>query len=350
MKKLLAAVLLGISGMAFATDNTANIQSVGQDAYWGNLTNESALASSKTYTYDLGPNSIRKISAEVHYASAAMATGTFTDGRTSAGTVTVLSTASLCGTIFTLNTSSFNFGGCAPYDSRTATIVTIGANVTATAGNLCKAITQTNTATLAIATCTVSSGIISLVSKTSGVNAYAMTSSGSSVTVNATAMASGVAPTYSSATDRVQITGHGYGTGLNVTYAKGTNNISGLVNGTIYYVIYVDSNNIKLASTYANAVAETAVDISVQLASATASSPTLTPVSITGTPSYIWQMSNDGTNFVAYTSSGGIYNMNVTDTYAAYDFTDFGYRWLRLNATPPATGAVKLDTWLYTKH
>ena len=353
MKRIIAAVLLGLSGLAFAGDNNANIQPVGEYAYWGNLTNESALASSKTYTYDLGPHSIRKISAEVHYASAAMTAATFSDGRTSAGTVTVLSTSSLCGTIFTLNTSSFNFGGCAPYDSRTATIVTIGANVTATAGNLCKAITQTNTATLAIATCTVSSGVISLVSKTSGVNAYAMTSSNSKVTVNAAAMASGVAVTYSSATDVITITGHGFGTGLNLLYSTSTNRaISGLTWGTTYYAIWIDSNNIQLASSYANATAATPVpvNITVQLSSATAGTYNLTPLTITGAPSYSWQVSNDGTNYVTYTSSGGIYNMNVTDTYGVYDFTDFAYRWLRLNAIGPLTGAVKLDTWLYTKH
>ena len=352
MKKILAAVLLGLSGLAFAADNTANIQSVGMDAYWGNLTNESALASSKTYTYDLGPNSIRKISVEVHYASSAMTAGTFSDGRTSAGTVTILSTSSLCGTIFTLNTSSFNFGGCPPYDSRTATIVAIGASVTTAAGNLCKAITQTNTATLEIATCTVSSGVISLVSKNSGVNAYAMTTSGSSVTVNAAAMASGVAVTYSSATDKVTLAGHGYGTGLNLLYTQGTKAISGLTDQTTYYAIWIDSNTIKLASSYANATAATPVpvDLAVQLASATASTFTLTPLTITGMPSYSWQVSNDGTNYVTYTSSGGIYNMNVTDTYGVYDFTDFAYRWLRLNAIGPLTGAVKLDAWLYTKH
>jgi hypothetical protein len=64
------------------------------------------------------------------------------------------------------------------------------------------------------------------------------------------------------ATDQITLTGHNYTTGESITYSNGGGtSITGLTSGNTYYVIRVDANNIKLASTRANALANTPIDI-----------------------------------------------------------------------------------------
>lgn len=46
-----------------------------------------------------------------------------------------------------------------------------------------------------------------------------------------------------------------------MAYADFTSGFTGLTSGTAYYIIAVDSSNIKLATTYANAIANTAINI-----------------------------------------------------------------------------------------
>lgn len=63
------------------------------------------------------------------------------------------------------------------------------------------------------------------------------------------------------ATDTITITGHGKSTGQR-TFLKTDNTApSGLLEGTEYYLIKVDANNIKLATSYANANDGIAIDI-----------------------------------------------------------------------------------------
>ena len=64
--------------------------------------------------------------------------------------------------------------------------------------------------------------------------------------------------------DTLTITGHGYATGLRVVYtAEGGTAATGLTDGTSYYVIKVDANTIKLATTEANAKADTPTAIAL---------------------------------------------------------------------------------------
>lgn len=77
-------------------------------------------------------------------------------------------------------------------------------------------------------------------------------------------------------TDTIAATAHGFNTGDFVTYDNGGGtDITGLTSGNNYYVIRVNANSLKLASTYANAVAGTAVDLTVVGVGA---AHTLTPV------------------------------------------------------------------------
>ncbi len=65
-------------------------------------------------------------------------------------------------------------------------------------------------------------------------------------------------------TNLITLTGHSLTTGQKVLYSNGGGtSITPLVTATNYYVIVIDANTIKLATTYANAVADTPVPIDI---------------------------------------------------------------------------------------
>lgn len=64
------------------------------------------------------------------------------------------------------------------------------------------------------------------------------------------------------ATDQITVTAHGYTSGEAVVYANGGGtSVVGLTSGSTYYVIVVDADNVKLASTKALALAGTALTL-----------------------------------------------------------------------------------------
>ena len=65
-------------------------------------------------------------------------------------------------------------------------------------------------------------------------------------------------------TDSITITGHGTNTGDQLTYASGSSDIGGLADGNVYYVIKVDNDTIKLATTESNANGGSAIPLSSQ--------------------------------------------------------------------------------------
>lgn len=90
------------------------------------------------------------------------------------------------------------------------------------------------------------------------------------------------------------IPAHGFATGL-VGQLTTTGTLpSGLSTGTDYYVIYVDDDTVKFASSLANALAGTAVDITTQGSDGAVN--TFTPAALSGA-SLTFQGSNDGTNW-----------------------------------------------------
>jgi len=68
--------------------------------------------------------------------------------------------------------------------------------------------------------------------------------------------------TVSTVNNTITLSSHGLSTFDRATYDTNSNTaIGGLSNGTLYYVIKVDSDTIKLATNYANCVAETAISL-----------------------------------------------------------------------------------------
>ena len=94
-------------------------------------------------------------------------------------------------------------------------------------------------------------------------------------------------------TDLITIAAHGFATGLKVAATTGGTLPAGL-SATDYWIIKISASTFKLASSAANALAGTVVDIT---AAAGGGTHTLTPASITG-GSYKTQVSMDGTTYV----------------------------------------------------
>ena len=78
-------------------------------------------------------------------------------------------------------------------------------------------------------------------------------------------------------TDVLTVSSHGHKTGSKVKYTAGSGPIGGLTSGLTYFVIASSSNTLKLATSLANALAGTAID----LTSTGAGTQTLTPVLVT---------------------------------------------------------------------
>lgn len=133
----------------------------------------------------------------------------------------------------------------------------------------------------------------------------------------------------------ITITAHGYTTGIKVALT-GTNLPAGL-SATNYWIIRVDADTIKLASSLANAVAGTAVHITSQ---GTTADATLTPITLATTGQVLkLQESNDGVTFfdvsgltVTITASGNTL-WQITQPATAY----------HKFVLTPTTGAIDLD-------
>lgn len=66
---------------------------------------------------------------------------------------------------------------------------------------------------------------------------------------------------YVQSNNHIVIPDHGFATGQTVRYDAGSGNITGLVDTTVYYIIKVNENEIKLATSLANAEADVSVNL-----------------------------------------------------------------------------------------
>lgn len=164
--------------------------------------------------------------------------------------------------------------------------------------------------------------------------------------INSSAITIANNPFYSKATAN----GQASMVALPVLYSTGAVAIGGLTNQTTYYVIPVDANTIKLATTSTGAVAGLAITLTSSGTATAAHTYTLAPLAITGTPSFKWQVSNDGNLWQDFTTtSSGVAVSSVTiSAYTAggastsWDFGSFGYQFIRLAVIGPTTGGLNL--------
>lgn len=121
----------------------------------------------------------------------------------------------------------------------------------------------------------------------------------------------------------------------------------GLVSGTTYFAGLSTGNSFSLATSQANAIAGTFITLT---SSSSSGNYTFSSPAISGTPSYKWQVSNDGLTWSDYTQtiagiavpavSLGTYNS--TGTLTSWDFGYIQYAFVRLNVTGPTTGGINL--------
>jgi len=136
-------------------------------------------------------------------------------------------------------------------------------------------------------------------------------------------------------TDRITITSHGYYTGRKVA-ATSSGTLPGGLSATNYYVIKVDANTIKLASSMANAVAGTAVDIT---SAAGGGTHTLTPAAISTVSWKLQGSFDDSTWFDIPAADLQSMSGNITATGNVFTHHDsVAYCYIRVSFTAATAG------------
>jgi len=161
-------------------------------------------------------------------------------------------------------------------------------------------------------------------------------------------MVGGLSAAFTINTPIITIASHGLTTGYGVVYSTGSGvALTPLAFGTTYYAIRVDANNIKLATSQANALAGTAITLTSSNTKTTADSFTLTPQPITGSAYFALQGSNDGVNWNSVTPSeygATISQVNFATPFTAastlWDLGLYHHRYLRLYYAAPPTGGM----------
>lgn len=164
--------------------------------------------------------------------------------------------------------------------------------------------------------------------------------------------------------DIIRQTNHGYNTGLALLYSTtsitgGADSnptigaIGGLTAKTTYFAIKVNNDEYKLAPTAVAASSGGAADLTSLPETAFAFN--VVPIPFTANTSAgsalgaKWQYSNDGSNWIDYSGSSiTSTGLQVSGT-TAWDFGEYGYRFLRFSYTAPVFGANHIHGLLYGK-
>lgn len=260
-------------------------------------------------------------------------TPTFTGGQDNAS-VTINGTILQYPTAWNLGTSS----------TTTSTGLSIAASINA------------NSVTNKIVTATNTTNVVRSTSITNGsLSNYSLTSS--TVALLVSGFSGGLNTNFSSGSANIAITAHNFPTAFPVLYsASAGGSISGLTAQTTYFAIIVDANDIQLATTSTGAVAGLGVILRTVDTATASHTYTLAPLSFTqGSAGAIWQVSNDGLNWVNYSTTSvnvpvSTYTFTPNGTVTQMqDFGNINYAFIRLNFIAPTQGGVALKVILATK-
>lgn len=224
--------------------------------------------------------------------------------------------------------------------------ITVAANIT-TAINASTSLRDQVVAT------TATTHVVTVTARAPGHSNYSITSSTSDLLTSG-GFPNGAASDVDLTNDIITKASHGFTTGLRVLLATTVGTApTGLTTGTTYYAIKVNDDRYKLATSSTNAVAGTAVDITAVTNNSTAN---VTPLalSLAAGNGFYWEASNNGTNFTTLTgvSINGVTNSSFTYSAAGnsiWDFGQLGYKYLRINFTPPTAGGITLNLKIYGK-
>lgn len=321
------------------------------------LVNVPGVSANTTYPLPLNSYGIDFISFVSIASSDTFANETFSDGQVSTGSVTVTTTtaASLQNLSYNgINVSfmpSFGVGGT----STTATSIVNGINSNPFLNTIIVA-TNNTTGSVIITTSTMVGAFTNYIITSSSDTVFTIGGATKTVTgLNGASigqMWGGKDASYTlfnGSTTAINITNNTFTLALPVLYTS-AQAITGLTTGTTYFVIPLTANAISLAKTSTAAVAGIAIPLTSSQTKTTADTFTLAALAITGTPSYKWEVSNDGLNWIPYTvndqgvavASVSLAAYTSTGTITSWDFGEIQYSWIRLNVTGPTQGAIKL--------
>lgn len=126
----------------------------------------------------------------------------------------------------------------------------------------------------------------------------------------------------------------------------GTPAIGGLTTGTTYFAVPLAGNTFSLAKYSTSAVAGLTADyvlVTSTNSGTTAHTYTLAPLGWSGSASFVWQSSNDNSNWATLPLTSAVTVTSTTaSTDALYDFGFYNFRYIRLSYTAPTTGALNL--------
>jgi hypothetical protein len=308
--------------------------------YTGNVVNDPCVAKDTNYDQDLTITNANYLTYVSSHSQASPSVVTFVDGKKSTATITINSSIVETPTAFVRITVAG-----VVFDNNTNFQMVSTASGTAKA--LSDAMMANTTVNALIVSTWSAAGVVTSTSLTTGLNAYDLYTStpfgfrlNSSSTASTATFLNGLASDVSSSGDTITETNHRYGTGLAVLLSTASgSSIGGLVGGTTYYAIASTTDLLKLSTTKANAIAGTAIDLGTQAGNGTF---TLTPLTISSSPSYKWQASNDNLNFIDLAvSSVTISGAGV----AGWDLGNVPYRYLRIKYVAPTNGCgtLKID-------
>jgi hypothetical protein len=147
--------------------------------------------------------------------------------------------------------------------------------------------------------------------------------------------------------DTVTITGHGFTTGVKVTLTTAGALPTGLAVLTDYYLIVVDANTIKFATSQANALAGTAIDLT---GAGSGTSTVVVTTTIAGSVKLqktddLVNVAGDGSSPTWFDVTSSSQNFTGTTT-LNWALTDIGYPYLRTVVTVTSgtvTAAVRIN-------
>ena len=352
MKKYLAVLLMLVAPItAWA----------GTVKYNGYLANESGLTFAKSYPLPMNQIQADNVSFQLTWSTPSPSNVTFTDGQASTGTITVSSSpaAGIPGETVCIYNQCFSDGNQWVHDP-------LGFS-SGTALNITKAINASLLNTVLIATVPTNGTIIYTTSTINGTSAnFATFSSSQSALTLSPFTSSGpvtaVGAMFGGTNSAYTLVG-GSATIINATNTFGSTTQTGMVGyqvlyttssavtitplvwGTTYYVIPVSPVAFGLATTSANAQAGKYIVLTSSTNKTATDSFVLTALGETGTPSGIFQASNDGVNWASYPAQSTItFTPVFPSSTTVVDLGQSGYSWIRFNVnTPPTQGGLQLQ-------
>lgn len=217
-----------------------------------------------------------------------------------------------------------------------------GTTSSATAQNISNAIMASSSLNTIIHSTWSAAGVVTATATVSGtVGNYSLTTNNAdSLTV--AGFTGGSAINWVVNTPTITVTGHGYPLGVGVLYSTGgAVAITGLTDQTTYYVTPITVNTIKLSTSKANATAGTYVVLASSVANGQ-HTYTLTPIVLTGSPSWKWQESNDNSSWSDLSVLSVTFASPYTSASTFWDFGQINPHYLRLNFVSPTFGCVNL--------